>query len=89
VIVMTVSYHTLGRVTASIGAVLWRAARRAAVALRVIHCEQVFMWELFWQGSRVPVSRAGPLAWVPSLDGSRLTGNRLPASGESGAEGGP
>jgi hypothetical protein len=53
------------------GATLWRAACRAAAALRAIHDEQVLMWELLWQSSRVPVDRAGPLAWTPSLDGPR------------------
>ena len=36
------------------------------------------MWELFLQSSRVPVDRAGPLAWTPGLDGPRLNGNQLP-----------
>jgi hypothetical protein len=52
--------------------------RHAAAALRAIHDEQVSTWELFWQSSRVPVNRAGPLAWTPSLDGPRLTGSYLP-----------
>ena len=37
------------------------------------------MWERAWQSSRVPVDRAGPLAWTPSLDGPRLTGRHLPS----------
>ena len=57
---------------------MWRAARRAAAALRAIHDEQVLMWELFWSANRVPVERAGPLAWTPCLDGPRLTGSHLP-----------
>ena len=61
------------------GATLWRAACRGAAALRAIHDDQVLMWELLWQSSRVPVDRAGPLAWTPSLDGARLTGSHLPA----------
>jgi len=48
-------------------------------ALRAIHDEQVLMWELFWQSSRAPVDRAGPLSWTPSLDGPRLTGRHLPS----------
>ena len=36
-----------------------RIARLAVAALRVIHDEQVLMWELFWQSSRVAVDRAG------------------------------
>jgi hypothetical protein len=31
-------------------------------ALRAIHDEQVLMWELNWQSSRVAVARTGPLA---------------------------
>jgi len=27
--------------------------------------------------NRVPVDRAGPLTWTPSLDGPRLTGSHL------------
>ena len=64
------------------GATLRRAACRAAAALRAIHDEQVLMWELIWQSSRVPVDRAGPLAWTPSLDGPRLTGRHLPSPDE-------
>ena len=64
------------------GATLWRAACRGAAALRAIHDEQVLMWELIWQSSRVPVDRAGPLAWTPSLDGARLTGRHLPSPDE-------
>ena len=58
-------------------AAVWRAARRAAGSLRAIHDEQVLMWELFYQSSRVAVERTGPLAWTPSLDGPRLTGSHL------------
>ena len=64
------------------GATLRRAACRAAAALRAIHHEQDRMWELVWQSSRVPVDRAGPLAWTPGLDGPRLNGNQLPDFGE-------
>ncbi len=67
------------------GATLWRAACRAAAALRAIHDEQVLMWELVWQSSRAPVDRAGPLAWTPSLDRPRLTGRHLPSPDESQA----
>ena len=67
------------------GATWWRAACRAAAALRAIHDEQVLLWELFWQSSRVPVDRAGPLAWTPSLDGPRLTGRHLPSLAASPA----
>jgi hypothetical protein len=43
------------------------------------------MWELVWQSSRVPMDRAGPLAWTPSLDGPRLTGRHLPGPDETQA----
>ena len=58
------------------GATLWRAARRAAAALRAIHDEQVLMWELFWQCNRVAVERTGPLACTPSL--GRAPADRQP-----------
>jgi hypothetical protein len=58
-------------------AAVWRTVRRAALTLRAVHDEQVLMWELSWQASRVPPERAGPLAWTPSLDGPRLTGDHL------------
>ena len=67
------------------GATWWRAACRAAAALRAIHDEQVLMWELVWQSSRVPVDRAGPLAWTPSLDGPRLAGHYPPSPDQSQA----
>jgi len=57
---------TATRSTQRHGATLWRAACRAAAALRAIHDEQVLMWELVWRSSRVPVDRAGPLAWTPA-----------------------
>ena len=59
-------------------AAVWRTAHRAVAALRAIHDEQVLMWELFWQSSRVAVDGAGPLAWQASLDGPRLIGSALP-----------
>ena len=65
-------------------AAVWRAARQVAAALRAIHDEQVLMWELFCQSSRVAIERTGPLAWTPSLDGSRLTGSHLPVPGDVG-----
>ena len=64
-------------------AAVWRAARRAAAALRAVHDEQVLACELFWQSSRVAVERTGPLAWTPSLEGPRLTGSHLPIPGDT------
>ena len=65
-------------------AAVWRAACRIVAALRAIHDEQVLMWGLFWQSSRVAVERTGPLAWTPSLNGPRLTGSHLPIPGDVG-----
>ncbi len=59
-------------------ATVWQTVRHVLAALRVIHDEQVLMWELSWQASRVPADRTGPLAWTPSLEGARLTGSHLP-----------
>jgi hypothetical protein len=78
VILMTASQPRRRRAAA-----VWRAARRASAALRAIHDDQVLMWELFWQSSRVAVERTGPLAWTPSLDGQRLTGSHLPLPGDA------
>ena len=66
-------------------AALWRTARRAAAAVRALDDEQMLMWELICQSSRVPVDRAGPLAWTPGLDGHRLTGSHLPATDDASA----
>lgn len=70
---MITSQHARRRAAA-----VWRTARRAAAGLRAIHHEQVLMWELFCQSSRVPADRAGPLAWEVTLDGPRLSGSHLP-----------
>lgn len=43
------------------------------------------MRELVWQSSRVPVDRAGLLAWTASLDGPRLAGRYLPSPDQSQA----
>jgi len=81
---MTASQPTRRRVAA-----VWRTARRAVAALRVIHDDQVLMWELVWQSSRVPVDRAGPLAWQASLDGPRLIGSALPTPNDASSCGTP
>jgi len=65
-------------------AALWRTARRAVAVLRAIHDQQVLMWELFWQSSRVAVDRPGPLAWQASLDAPRLIGSDLPTPKDTG-----
>jgi hypothetical protein len=66
-----------------------RTARRAARALRAIQHEQILMWEVWWSANRVPVDRAGPLTWTPSLDGPRLTGSHLHTPDDPSEEGGP
>jgi hypothetical protein len=80
---------TASQATRRRGAAVWRTVRRAAVIVRAIHDEQVLMWELSWQSSRVPPERAGPLAWTPSLDGPRLTGEHLPVRDDAGAGSAP
>jgi len=57
----------------------WRAACHVAAVLRNLHREQVYAWECTCRASRAPVDRPGPLIWIPSLDGPRLVGTRLPA----------
>ena len=67
---------------------VWRTIRRLWTALRAIHDEQVLMWDLTWQSSRVPADRAEPLTWTPSLDGTRLTGSYLPTPADPSRPGG-
>lgn len=86
---MTDNQHTGRLLPATARAALWRGTRCTVRVLRAIHDEQVHMWELFWQAGRVPVVRPGPLAWIPSLDGPRLTGSRLSIPGEASAGGTP
>jgi hypothetical protein len=62
-----------------------RALRHLGRALRDVHREQMLMWELWCQSSRVAVSEEGPLTWVASLDGHRLSGSHLPGSTRAGS----
>ena len=78
-----------GQPTRRHAAAVWRTIRRAAAALRAVHDEQVLMWEVFGRSSRVPPDRDGALAWVPSLDGPRLTGDQLPVPDDAGVGHGP
>jgi hypothetical protein len=56
------------------------AARTVIRAVRVAHDEQVRMWEcILLTSGAAPLTAAGPLRWVPSLDGYRITGSHLPA----------
>jgi hypothetical protein len=52
--------------------------------VRMAHDQQVRMWECILQTSgAAPLTAAGPLRWVPSLDGYRLAGSHLPAQDPS------
>jgi hypothetical protein len=59
------------------------ALRHAGRALKDVHREQMLMWELCWQAGRASVPEDGPLAWVTSLDGHRLSGSYLPATAQA------
>jgi hypothetical protein len=78
-----------GQPTRRHAAAVWRTIRRAGVALRAVHDEQVVMWEVFVRSSRVPPDRSGALAWVSSLDGPRLAGDQLPSPDDIGIGHGP
>jgi len=59
---------------------LWLAVQTVIRAVRMAHDEQVRMWECVLLTSGVaPLTAAGPLRWVPSLGGYRLSGSHLPA----------
>ena len=59
---------------------LWPAVRPVTGAVRMTHHEQVNMWEcVLLTSGAAPLSAAGPLRWVRSLDGHRLIGSHLPA----------
>jgi hypothetical protein len=65
---------------------LWPAVRMVIRAVRVAYHEQVRMWECILETSgAAPLTAAGPLRWVPSLDGDRLVGSHLPAPPRSSA----
>jgi hypothetical protein len=62
------------------------AGRRLSLAVRTVirpvrlaHDEQVRMWEcVLLTSGAAPLTAAGPLRWVRSLDGYRLAGSHLP-----------
>jgi hypothetical protein len=55
------------------------AGRTVIRAVRMAYDEQVSMWEcILLTSGAAPLSAAGPLRWVPSLDGYRLVGSHLP-----------
>ncbi len=63
---------------------LWLAVRTVIRAVKTAHHEQVRMWECVLLTSGVaPLTAAGPLRWVPSLDGCRLIGSHLQAQDPS------
>ena len=73
-----------------IGRRLWPAARTVIRAVRMAIDGQVCMWEcVLLTSGTAPLSAAGPLRWVPSLDGNRLVGSHLPAQDPSETGGKP
>jgi hypothetical protein len=72
------------------GLMAW-AGRRLRLAVRTViravsmaHHEQVSMWEcVLLTSGAAPLTAAGPLRWVLSLSGYRLTGSHLPAQDPS------
>ena len=63
---------------------LWPTVRTVIRAVRMAHYEQVRMWEcVLLTSGAAPLTAAGPLRWVPSLDGYRLAGSHLPAQDPS------
>ena len=59
---------------------LWPTVRTVIRTVRMAHHEQVRMWEcVLLTSGAAPLTAAGPLRWVPSLDGYRLAGSHLPA----------
>jgi len=58
---------------------LWLAVQMVVRAVRMAHHEQVRMWEcILLTSGAAPLTAAGPLRWVRSLDGYRLDGSHLP-----------
>jgi len=59
---------------------LWLVVQRVIGAVGMAHHEQVRMWECILETSgSAPLTAAGPLRWVRSLDGYRLAGSHVPA----------
>jgi len=69
-----------GGMLAWAGRCLWLVVRAVIRAVGMAHHEQVRMWEcVLLTSGAAPLSAAGPLRWVRSLDGYRLAGSHLPA----------
>ena len=67
------------------GRCLRLAVRPVIRAVRMAHHEQVYMWEcILLTSGAAPLTAAGPLRWVRSLDGYRLAGSHLPARDPAG-----
>ena len=67
------------------GRCLWLAVWTVIRALQMAHHEQVRMWECILETSgAAPLTAAGPLRWVRSLDGYRLEGSQVPPQDPSG-----
>ena len=67
------------------GLLLWLAVRTVIRAVQMAHYEQVRMWEcILLTSGAAPLTAAGPLRWVQSLDGYRLAGSHLPAQDPAG-----
>ena len=63
---------------------LWLAVRTVIRAVGMAHDEQVRMWEcILLTSGAAPLTAAGPLRWVRSLDGYRLSGSHLPTQDPS------
>ena len=63
---------------------LWLAVRTVIRAAGMAHHEQVRMWEcVLLTSGAAPLTAAGPLRWVRSLDGYRLAGSHVPAQDPS------
>jgi hypothetical protein len=57
----------------------WLAVRTVIRVVAIAHHEQVRMWECVLETSgAAPLTAAGPLRWIRSLDGYRLAGSHLP-----------
>src|SRR5690242_17448933 len=64
---------------------LWSAGRAVIRAVAMAHDGQVRMWECVLETSgAAPLTAAGPLRWVRSLDGYRLAGSHLSARDPAG-----
>ena len=70
--------------TAEAGRRLWLVVRVVIGAVAMALHEQVRMWECILQTSgAAPLTAAGPLRWIRSLDGYRLEGSHVPAQDPS------